>query len=180
MLETMEPMIRVGYNKVKKTPEGLDKIAYTQVVAQKIPFVCHPADWRAGKDAGMKRNREMVVESDYVVGFWDGISAGTANCIYHGWFAKKLARVYLIDGRVLEGDSEYLQPRWESLRLPPLDPLLLGEEKVKAYLDKVGLEQTDAGLWWHTGLENPVKQTVAYMWHIRNEPPIEDILSEFV
>lgn len=47
-----------------------------------LEFRAFPADWnKHGKSAGPIRNREMAVECDIGIGFYDGKSRGTGNMI---------------------------------------------------------------------------------------------------
>ena len=50
----------------------------------------HLPDWkRYGRSAGIIRNREMVIEADLVICFWDGESRGTRSTIE---FSKRLGK----------------------------------------------------------------------------------------
>ena len=54
----------------------------------------HPADWELyGKSAGIRRNKEMVLLSDYVICLWDGVSKGTKSTIDFAKQYKKPVRV---------------------------------------------------------------------------------------
>lgn len=50
----------------------------------------HPANWHFyGSSAGPRRNREMAEAADFVIVFWDGVSAGSHSMIEH---AKRLGK----------------------------------------------------------------------------------------
>jgi YspA, cpYpsA-related SLOG family len=78
---TDETVIVVGYNPVKDSPPGVDRIAYQE--AQKLGLLLepYPADWdRHGKRAGVIRNEEMATSgADLCIAFWDGRSVGTLD-----------------------------------------------------------------------------------------------------
>jgi hypothetical protein len=59
---------------------GADALAANWAAKRGVPTRCFPADWHThGKSAGIKRNRQMLIEGrpDWVLAFPGG--AGTAN-----------------------------------------------------------------------------------------------------
>ena len=43
----------------------------------------YPADWdRYGRSAGMRRNHQMILDSDACIAIWDGHSRGTKHAFY--------------------------------------------------------------------------------------------------
>lgn len=61
---------------------GVDRWAASEAKECGLEVVEYLADWdRYGRRAGMIRNSLIVSDSDKVVAFWDGVSAGTANTI---------------------------------------------------------------------------------------------------
>src|SRR5258708_6199502 len=75
--------IVVGYDPVKHTPRGADRIAYDHAVGMGFTVEPHPANWDTlGRGAGFARNLEMLRSSiDQVYAFWDGKSHGTKHTI---------------------------------------------------------------------------------------------------
>ncbi len=65
---------------------GIDLLAERYAKDNNFNLKLFPADWSKGRSAGPKRNEEMILECDYVIAFWDGLSRGTKSLIY---FAKK-------------------------------------------------------------------------------------------
>ena len=62
--------------------KGADNLAKQFANENFIPYKEYPADWKnLGKSAGRVRNAEIVAQSDYVIAFWDGKSAGTKHTI---------------------------------------------------------------------------------------------------
>lgn len=54
----------------------------------------HPADWnKYGKKAGPMRNKEMAINCDFVICFWDGKSKGTKSMIDFAKLYNKSIRV---------------------------------------------------------------------------------------
>jgi len=61
---------------------GTDSMAEIYAKERKIPIEIFLPDWDLhGKKAGYLRNIKIVDASDYVVAFWNGISAGTKHSI---------------------------------------------------------------------------------------------------
>ena len=61
---------------------GVDRCAAETARERGLEVVEYPADWkRHGRRAGFIRNRTIVQDSDRVIAFWDGSSAGTAHTI---------------------------------------------------------------------------------------------------
>lgn len=57
-----------------------------------------PADWKTyGKSAGMIRNKQMAIEGDALIAFWDGKSKGTGNMIDEMRKLNKPVRIVNID-----------------------------------------------------------------------------------
>jgi predicted Rossmann fold nucleotide-binding protein DprA/Smf involved in DNA uptake len=62
--------------------EGADTLGECYAHDNGIPMVVFKPEWDLyGKSAGMMRNRTIVQNSDLIVAFWDGYSAGTQNTI---------------------------------------------------------------------------------------------------
>ena len=82
--------------------DGIDKLIGGLCDARGVAKKQYPVtkeDWRTyGKRAGILRNTEMVDAADVVVGFWNGTSRGTKNCIEQALAASKLAMVYFSTG----------------------------------------------------------------------------------
>ena len=61
---------------------GADKLGFQFAKENQIPCKMFPADWdKHGKSAGYIRNKEMAVNSDGLLAFWDGESKGTKHMI---------------------------------------------------------------------------------------------------
>lgn len=61
---------------------GADSLAEKWADENNIKTLIHKPDWdRYGKIAGFLRNTDIVADSDIIIGFWDGMSAGTENSI---------------------------------------------------------------------------------------------------
>lgn len=73
---------------------GADKLAADWAREVGIKVYEHLPDWdRYGKRAGFIRNEDIVKDADMVLGFWDGLSKGTANSLS---IAKRLKKPTLI------------------------------------------------------------------------------------
>lgn len=73
---------------------GADKIGEKIALEFNIPITIFKPDWNLGKHAGFLRNSDIVVNSDIVIAFWNGISKGTHDSIKK---AKKLKKeLYII------------------------------------------------------------------------------------
>ncbi len=60
---------------------GADALAANWAVKRGVPHQCFKADWHLhGKSAGMKRNRQMLLERPRLVIAFPG-GAGTAGCV---------------------------------------------------------------------------------------------------
>jgi len=61
---------------------GADGLAFNYACENSIPIIEILPDWnKFGKSAGPIRNKEIVVISDFILAFWDGISRGTKNTL---------------------------------------------------------------------------------------------------
>ena len=61
---------------------GADRLAERYARERGLELVVHRAEWKVyGKAAGPIRNKVIVDDSDLVVAFWDGLSAGTRSTI---------------------------------------------------------------------------------------------------
>lgn len=60
---------------------GVDTVAEQEARRCNLRVEVYPADWSAGRSAGMARNSQMVARADYGIAFWDGRSRGTADTI---------------------------------------------------------------------------------------------------
>lgn len=70
-----------GTTLVSGGASGVDTAAELAAKLRKLPTKIIHADWASGKDAGFRRNTEIVEESQEVHAFWDGQSRGTADTI---------------------------------------------------------------------------------------------------
>lgn len=62
--------------------DGADTLAYVYAMQNGYLFDGYPAKWdEYGKAAGMKRNVDMIQNSDNVIAFWNGKSPGTKNFV---------------------------------------------------------------------------------------------------
>ena len=76
---------------------GVDIMAEKYAEERQYKLEIYFADWeKYGKFAGPKRNREMVLNADYVIAFWDGKSRGTKSLIEYAKQYKKPIRVKTI------------------------------------------------------------------------------------
>jgi predicted Rossmann fold nucleotide-binding protein DprA/Smf involved in DNA uptake len=88
---------------------GVDREAAAAARAAGLVVRELPADWaRFGRWAGHKRNQELVCNSDIVIAFWDGSSAGTRHVINLARAAMKKVYVYGPEG----GDSPSQSTLW--------------------------------------------------------------------
>ena len=61
---------------------GVDITAEEAARKRGLATFIYPADWtKYGKQAGFRRNRQIVEDCDQVVAFWDGKSHGTAHSL---------------------------------------------------------------------------------------------------
>ena len=76
---------------------GTDFLAERYAVDNGFSLELFPAKWQQyGRSAGVIRNREMVLQSDLVIVFWDGKSKGTKNLINNTVeLSKPLQIIYL-------------------------------------------------------------------------------------
>lgn len=76
---------------------GADAIGERYAKENNLKVEKHPANWeKYGKSAGPRRNKEMAVNCDYVICFWDGKSKGTKSMINLAKEYKKPIRVIKI------------------------------------------------------------------------------------
>ncbi len=69
---------------------GVDQMAERYAQQQGLALEIFSADWsRYGRAAGPKRNKEMAMQADMVIAFWDGRSKGTASLLQ---YAQKLGK----------------------------------------------------------------------------------------
>ena len=67
---------------------GADRLGERYAAERGYAVELHPANWHFyGSSAGPRRNREMAEAADFVIVFWDGVSAGSHSMIEH---AKRL------------------------------------------------------------------------------------------
>lgn len=63
-------------------PTGADFLAERYAREHKHTIKIYPAEWdKYGRSAGLRRNAQIVADSDEVVAFWDHKSAGTGSTI---------------------------------------------------------------------------------------------------
>lgn len=62
-------------------PDGPDNIAEVWAKTNGVECVVYPADWTLGESAGIKRNGLIIDDSERLLAFWDGESAGTLDSI---------------------------------------------------------------------------------------------------
>jgi len=73
---------------------GADRLAEMFARDYKIPIQVFNPDWKKhGKEAGFKRNWDIVKNCDVLVAFWNGSSRGTHDSIHK---AQKLKKPTLI------------------------------------------------------------------------------------
>lgn len=61
---------------------GADTLAEQYANETNIKTKIYPADWaNKGKAAGFIRNKDIIVDADLVICFWDGTSKGTRHSI---------------------------------------------------------------------------------------------------
>lgn len=61
---------------------GADELAVQYALARRIPTKIFQPNWRLHKrGAGHRRNELIIRESDIIIVFWDGKSAGTRHAI---------------------------------------------------------------------------------------------------
>lgn len=62
--------------------QGADYLGECYAKERNIPVFIFKPDWKThGRRAGFVRNKEIVLASDQVHAFWDGVSFGTKNTI---------------------------------------------------------------------------------------------------
>ena len=66
---------------VSGAARGVDRLGELWARDRHIRVVRFPADWRRGRGAGYRRNREMAAYADALVALWDGESRGTRHMI---------------------------------------------------------------------------------------------------
>lgn len=90
--------------------KGVDSIAENYARKNNLPVTIFKPDWkRFGRGAGMIRNRDIVLESQQVLAFWDGSSKGTLNSINLAIKHGKILKVWIVvDGeyRLMEEECE--------------------------------------------------------------------------
>ena len=65
--------------------DGVDKTAEDWAKAHGVECKVYPADWEQfGERAGIKRNAEIIENSDTAMVFWDGESAGSLDSLCRG------------------------------------------------------------------------------------------------
>ena len=73
---------RKPYRVVSGGARGADSLGERYAMDNNIPLKLYPADWGLhGKAAGHIRNREMAMNAEALVAFWDGSSRGTKHMI---------------------------------------------------------------------------------------------------
>ena len=79
---------------------GADSLGRQWAIKNGIQIASFPADWnRYSGAAGAIRNKEMGDYADYVIAFWDGVSAGTKHMIHYMEQNNKHGEVYLYGSR---------------------------------------------------------------------------------
>jgi hypothetical protein len=69
---------------------GADSLAYEWATSRNIKTTVFLPDWnRYGKSAGYRRNVDIIKAADTVLGFWDGVSAGTKHSLNLAHEARK-------------------------------------------------------------------------------------------
>lgn len=69
---------------------GADKLGERYAAENGYKIEKHLPDWkRYGRSAGIIRNREMMIEADLVICFWDGESRGRRSMVE---FSKRLGK----------------------------------------------------------------------------------------
>jgi len=81
--------------------KGADTFAKNFANANDIPLVEYYPNWKLGRDAGFRRNTQIVSRANVVIAFWDGESPGTRNTIAQALERNML--VYIVD---------VTQPEW--------------------------------------------------------------------
>ena len=62
--------------------KGADSLGERYAEENDIPTKIFKPNWgKYGRSAGFKRNIDIVMESDIVIAFWDGLSRGTKHSI---------------------------------------------------------------------------------------------------
>ena len=70
--------------------KGADYLAKCFAEDASLEYKEWPAQWtKYGRNAGFKRNKQIVKDSDFVIAFWDGHSSGTQNTIQEAANLKK-------------------------------------------------------------------------------------------
>lgn len=83
-----------GRHKINGFHVGADYFAEKWAGSRHFDLRIHHADWQKyGDAAGPMRNREMVLEADEVVVFWDGESKGTYDVIKHATRLEKPLKI---------------------------------------------------------------------------------------
>lgn len=75
--------------------KGADSLGEKWSKENDIPFVIFIPDWKKyGRSAGIRRNKDIIDNSDIVVAFWDGESRGTKNSIDRAKKADKPCHIH--------------------------------------------------------------------------------------
>ena len=62
--------------------KGADSLSELYAIKNDINTEIFKPDWKKyGRSAGFVRNKDIVLASDIVIAFWDGVSKGTQNSI---------------------------------------------------------------------------------------------------
>lgn len=62
--------------------KGADELGRRYAIERGYQVLMFPADWdKYGKSAGYKRNKQMAMNSEATMAFWDGVSKGTEHMI---------------------------------------------------------------------------------------------------
>lgn len=88
--------------------KGADHLGCCYAANREIPVKEFPADWRKGKFAGHKRNKDMGDYADCLFAFWDGQSRGTKNMIDYAYFVGLEVRIYNYDGKPIDAEGGLL------------------------------------------------------------------------
>jgi hypothetical protein len=74
--------------------KGADSLAERYAQEEGIPTLVFKPEWKKyGKAAGFIRNKDIIMASETVVAFWDGVSKGTQNSMDH---AKDLGKQLIV------------------------------------------------------------------------------------
>jgi len=77
--------------------KGTDTLAKKLAQEQDFKYIEFLPDWdKWGKSAGPIRNKDIITNADFILCFWDGISAGSCSSLKLAKQFKKPALIYYI------------------------------------------------------------------------------------